>query len=60
MGYVLMKCVMKYVEMVKQNEKVFTAHDFPKRQYFDNILIVFWVINATFLQLLNLEYVEHI
>ena len=33
MCYVLMKCVMKYVEMVKQNEKVFTAHDFPKRQY---------------------------
>ena len=32
----------------------------PKRQYFDNILIVFWVMNATFLQLLNLEYVEHI
>ena len=41
MCYVLMKCVIKYVEMVKQNEKVFTAHDFPKRQYFDNILIVF-------------------
>ena len=32
----------------------------PKRQYFYNVLIVFWVINATFLQLLNLEYVEHI